>query len=216
MSNSNLVVPELATVEIKGMTRSAFLLRSTLAAGAVYGGAVVGPYVKQAFAQGEGSSGDIDILNFALTLEYLESTFYQEALRQVNGLSGDVQALTEQLEADEAAHVEALTQTISDLGGKPVPAPEVDFGEGFKDEDSYLELSQTFEDTGVSAYNGAAPEIQATEVLAAAGSIVQIEGRHAALIRFTRGEEPAPTAFDETLDMQEVLDAVEPFIVKGN
>ncbi len=216
MNGSNLVVPELATVEIKGMTRSAFLLRSTLAAGAVYGGAVVGPYVKQAFAQGEGSSGDIDILNFALTLEYLESTFYQEALRQVNGLSGDVQALTEQLEADEVAHVEALTKTIEDLGGKPVKAPEVDFGNAFGDEDAYLELSQTFEDTGVSAYNGAAPEIQATEVLAAAGSIVQIEGRHAALIRFTRGEEPAPTAFDETLDMQEVLDAVEPFIVAGN
>ncbi len=216
MNGSNLVVPELATVEIKGMTRSSFILRSTLAAGAVYGGAVVGPYVKQAFAQGEGSSGDIDILNFALTLEYLESTFYQEALRQVNGLSGDVQALTEQLEADEVAHVEALTKTIEDLGGKPVKAPEVDFGNAFGDEDAYLELSQTFEDTGVSAYNGAAPEIQATEVLAAAGSIVQIEGRHAALIRFTRGEEPAPTAFDETLDMQEVLDAVEPFIVAGN
>jgi rubrerythrin len=214
MNGSNLVVPELATVEIKGMTRSSFLLRSTLAAGAVYGGAVVGPYVKQAFAQGEGSSGDVDILNFALTLEFLESTFYQEALREVSGLSGDVQALTEQLEADEAAHVDALTATIKDLGGKPVPAPEVDFGDAFKDEDSYLELSQTFEDTGVSAYNGAAPEIQSTEVLAAAGSIVQIEGRHAALIRFTRGEEPAPTAFDETLDMQEVLDAVEPFIVK--
>ncbi len=113
MSNSNLVVPELATVQVKGMTRSAFLLRSTLAAGAVYGGAVVGPYVKQAFAQNEGgNAGDVEILNFALTLEVLEATFYQEALRQVSGLSGDLQALTEELESNESEHVVALTNTI--------------------------------------------------------------------------------------------------------
>ncbi len=210
MSNSSLVVPQLATVEIRGMTRSAFILRSTLAAGAVYGGSVVGPFVKEAMAQESG--GDVDILNFALTLEYLEATFYQEALRQVSGLSSDVQGLTEEIESNEAEHVDALTKTIGDLGGKPVKAPEVDFGDAFQDEDSYLELAQTFEDTGVSAYNGAAPMIQSEEVLAAAGSIVQIEGRHAALIRFTRGEEPAPVAFDETLDEQEVLDAVQPFI----
>ncbi len=214
MSESNLVVPQLATVEIKGMTRSSFLLRSTLAAGAVYGSAVVGPYVKQAFAQeSEGAGGDVEILNFALTLEVLEQTFYQEALRQVGGLSGDVATLTEEIESNEAEHVDTLTSTIQDLGGEPVAAPELDFGDAFSDENAFLELAQTLEDTGVSAYNGAAPTIQSKEVLAAAGSIVQVEGRHASLIRLQRGEEPAPVAFDETLDMQEVLDAVEPFIV---
>jgi rubrerythrin len=212
MSTSNLVVPKLATIDIKGMTRSSFLVRSTLAAGAVYGGSVVGPYVKQAMAQESG--GDIDILNFALTLEYLEAAFYQEALTQVSGLSGDVSALAEEIESNEQEHVDALTMTIEDLGGKPVKAPQVDFGDAFQDEDSFLELAETFEDTGVSAYNGAAPMIQSEEVLAAAGSIVQIEGRHAALIRLARGEEPAPVAFDETLSEQEVLDAVMPF-VKG-
>jgi rubrerythrin len=216
MSESNLVVPQLATVEVKGMTRSAFLLRSTLAAGAVYGGSVVGPYVKQAFAQdSEGAGSDVEILNFALTLELLEATFYQEALRQVGGLSGDVQSLTEELESNESEHVDTLTKTIQDLGGEPAPAPELDFGNAFSSEDAYLELAQTFEDTGVSAYNGAAPSIQSEEVLAAAGSIVQVEGRHASLVRLQRGEEPAPVAFDETLDQQEVLDAVQPFIVGG-
>jgi rubrerythrin len=215
MKSSNLVVPELAAVEVKGMTRSAFLLRSTLAAGAVYGGAVVGPYVKQAFAQEGGTGGDVEILNFALTLEALEQTFYQEALRQVSGLTGDVQSLAQEIEANEAEHVDALMNLIQDLGGEPEPAPEFDFGEAFSDQDTFLETAQEFEDTGVYAYNGAAPEIQSTEVLAAAGSIVQIEGRHAALIRLSRGEEPAPAAFDETLDQQEVLDAVEPFIVGG-
>jgi rubrerythrin len=212
MTSSNLVVPSLATVEVRGITRSAFILRSALAAGAVYGGSVVGPYVNQAFAQGEGSEGDIEILNFALTLEYLEQAFYQEALRQVDGLGGDLQSLVEQVESDESEHVDALTQTITDLGGEPTEAPEVDFGDAFADEDSFLELAQTFEDTGVQAYNGAAPQIESEEVLAAAGSIVQVEGRHAGLIRLQRGEDPAPTAFDETLSMQEVLDAVMPFI----
>ncbi len=212
MTESNLVVPKLATVEVKGMTRSSFLLRSTLAAGAVYGGAVVGPYVKQAFAQQEeGSGGDVEILNFALTLEVLEQTFYQEGLRQV-GLSGDVQSLAQEIESNESEHVDTLTMTIQDLGGEPVAAPELDFGDAFSSEDSFLELAQTFEDTGVSAYNGAAPMIQAEEVLAAAGSIVQVEGRHASLVRLQRGEEPAPVAFDETLTQEEVLDAVEPFI----
>jgi rubrerythrin len=216
MAGSNLVVPQLATVEIKGMTRSSFILRSTLAAGAVYGGSVVGPYVKQAFAQeSQGSGGDVEILNFALTLEVLEQTFYHEGLRQVSGLSGDVSALAEEIESNEAEHVDALTATIEDLGGKPAEAPELDFGDAFGDEDSFLELAQTFEDTGVSAYNGAAPQLQSEEVLAAAGSIVQIEGRHASLIRWARGEEPAPVAFDETLDQQEVLDAVQPFIQGG-
>ena len=215
MASSNLVVPQLAAVEVNGMTRSSFILRGALAAGAVYGGSMVGPYVRQAFAQGDGAAGDIDILNFALTLEVLEATFYQEALRQVGGLSGELQALTEEIESNESEHVTGLTEAIESLGGKPVKAPELDFGNAFASTDSYLELAQTLEDTGVSAYNGAAPEIQSEEVLSTAGSIVQIEARHASLIRLQRGEEPAPNAFDETLTQDEVLDAVAPFIVKS-
>jgi rubrerythrin len=213
MSTSNLVVPQLANVEVRGMTRSSFLLRSTLAAGAVYGSSIVGPYVTRAMAQESG--GDVDILNFALTLEYLEATFYQEGLRQVGGLSAEVQGLSEEIQSNESDHVDALTKTIEDLGGKPVKAPELDFGDAFGDEDSFLELAQTLEDTGVSAYNGAAPLIQSEEVLAAAASIVQVEGRHAALIRLQRGEEPAPVAFDETLSEQEVLDTVKPYMLGG-
>ena len=210
MSNSKLAVPQLAAVKIDGMTRSSFILRSTLAAGAVYGGAAVGPFVKQAMSQE--NMGDIEILNFALTLEVLENTFYEDALQEVSGLSSDVQTLAEEIQSNEAEHVDTLTATIEDLGGEPVEAPKFDFGDAFQDEDAFLELAQTFEDTGVSAYNGAAPMIEASEVLEAAGSIVQIEARHAALVRLLRGESPAPTAFDESLEQQEVLDAVMPFI----
>ena len=97
-------------------------------------------------------------------------------------------------------------------GRGPTAAPGVDFGKAFASEKSFLELAQTFEDTGVSAYNGAAPMIRSKDVLAAAGGIVQVEARHAAAIRLLRDENPAPDAFDKTLSTDEVLKAVKPFV----
>ena len=202
--------PELAAIEVKGMTREAFIMRGAIAAGGVYGLATVGPFVGQAMAQGGG--GDLDILNFALTLEFLEGAFYTQAVKQVNGLSGDAKEIATTLRDNELEHVDALTATINDLGGTPVKAPGVDFGDAFASQDSFLELAQTFEDLGVGAYNGAGPMIESVEVLAAAGSIVQVEARHAGVIRLLRGERIAPSAFDKGLEMQEVLDAAKPFI----
>ena len=209
MSNSKLAAPELAAIEITGHTRQAFILRGAVAAGSVYGLATVGPFVRQAIAQGDG--GDVEILNFALTLEFLEAAYYEQALAKTT-LSSDTKSLATEIHQNEAEHVEALQATIKQLGGKPVKAPGVDFGKAFANEKSFLELAQTFEDTGVSAYNGAAPQIQSTEVLAAAGGIVQVEARHAAAIRLLRGENPAPDAFDMTLTVDEVLEAVKPFV----
>jgi rubrerythrin len=210
MTQENLAAPELAAIDVKGVTRQSFIVRGALTAGAVYGLGAVGPFVKQAIAQEGG--GDVEILNFALTLEYLEAAYYEQALKQVGGLSGDAKSLATEIGANEAEHVDALTQTIEDLGGTPVKAPGVDFGNAFANEKSFLKLAQTFEDTGVSAYNGAAPAIESTEVLAAAGSIVQVEARHAAAIRFLNGAPIAEAAFDQTLEMQEVLDAVNPYV----
>lgn len=211
MGESKLVVPRRATVEVKGITRSAFLLRGALAASAVYGGSLVGPYVGQAFAQEDGGGGDVEILNFALTLEQLEATFYQEALRQVDGLDGDLQALAEEIGSNESEHVDALTQLIEDLDGQPEAATEFDFGDSFQDSSSFLQRAEELEETGVSAYNGIAPQLQSKEVLAAAASIVQVEARHAALIRMQRGEDPAPVPFDETIDRQEALRKIQEF-----
>jgi hypothetical protein len=185
-------------------------MRGAIAAGGVYGLSTVGPFVGQAMAQGGG--GDLDILNFALTLEFLEGAFYTMAVKSTKGLTGDAKEVATTLRDNELEHVDALTATIKDLGGKPVKAPGVDFGDAFASQDSFLELAQTFEDLGVGAYNGAGPLIEAVEVLAAAGSIVQVEARHAGVIRLLRGERIAPSAFDKGLEMQEVLDAAKPFI----
>jgi rubrerythrin len=209
MSSEKLMAPELAAIDVKGMTRQSFMVRGAVTAGAVYGLGAVTPFVGQAIAQDGG--GDVDILNFALTLEYLEAAFYDQALRKVS-LSGDVKSLATTIRDNENEHVTALIGTIKKLGGKPVAAPGVDFGNAFKNQRSFLKLAQTFEDTGVSAYNGAAPAIESDEVLAAAGSIVQIEARHAAAIRLLNGRQPTAGAFDKALDMQQVLDAVKPFV----
>ena len=208
-------IPELAAIKVHGMSREAFLARATLAAGAVYGLGAVTPFVRRALAQGttgQQATGDVPILNFALLLEHLEAAFYDQARQQVPGLDSDAQALTEELATNEGEHVTALTAVIGTLGGRPTPEPEVDFGNAFASQSSYLKLAQVFEDTGVSAYNGAGPELESKDALAAAGTIVQVEGRHAALIRMMRGEDPAPTAFDDALSIPQVRTKVEPFL----
>ncbi len=210
MASSRLVAPELATIKVHGMTREAFLMRSTLAAGAAYGALSATGLISGALADAGG--GDVDILNFALTLEFLETEFYTLAAKQVKGLSKYESDLTKQLRDDEAAHVDALAATVKDLGGKPVAKPKFDFGGAFASRAAYLKTANVLEDTGVSAYNGAAPMIESVDVLAAAGGIVQIEGRHAALIRLVRNKPPAPLAFDKASEMDAILAAVKPFI----
>jgi rubrerythrin len=185
-------------------TRSAFLVRGALATGAVYGSGMVAPFVTRALA----GSGDAGILNFALTLEYLEAAFYKKAMGLK--LSGQVAKLAKELANHEQLHVEALKKAVKALGGKPVKSPRFAFP--ITDEASFLKLAQTLEDTGVSAYNGAAPAISSKDILAAAGSIVQVEARHAAAIRLLRGQSPAPEAFDRTLDKAAVLKAVMPLV----
>ena len=159
MSDQILAQPELAGVRIDedsdDLSRSEVILKGALAAGAVYGAAMVGPFVGRALAMSEG--GDVGILNFALTLEYLESTFYKEAKSRAKA-SGDLKSLIDLIGRDEDEHVGALTETIKKLGGKPVAEPKFDFP--YSGTAGFLKLAQTFEDTGVSAYNGAAPADQ--------------------------------------------------------
>lgn len=211
MTDKTQAAPELEQIEFEAIDRSSFLMKGVLAAGATYGAFAAGPLLRKAFAQGGGSEGDIEILNFALTLEYLETAFYEEAGKEAK-LSSDVAALAKTFGEQEAEHVDGLTQAIEDLGGKPVEAPGVDFGDAFSSEDAFLKTAITFEDLGVSAYNGAGPAISSKDLLATAGAIVQVEARHAAAVRNAAGEPAAPDAFDPALTVDEVTKAVTPFL----
>ena len=200
--------PELAACEVHGMTRASFILRGALATGALYGTASVAPFVSQAFAETGG--GDAEILNFALTLEYLESAFYTVKGKQV-GLSGQAKAYARQFGAEEEAHVSALTAAVKQLGGTPVSKPTFVFP--VTNESSFLQLASVLENTGVGAYNGAAPSLQSKAVLASAGSIVQTEARHAAAINLLIGKSPTPNqGFDRPLTKAEVLAKAGPLI----
>jgi rubrerythrin len=188
-------------------TRSEVLAKGALAVGSVYGALAVAPYVRRAF--GASTGGDVGILNFALTLEYLEAKFYAEAKGRVKA-DKELMSLIDLLAEDEQQHVDALAATVKQLGGKPVMEPKFNFP--YSGTAGFLKLAQTLEDTGVSAYNGAAPMIKSKEVLAAAGGIVQVEARHAAAIRLQNGAEPSPVAFDPPLDEKQVLKAIEPLL----
>ena len=210
MSSPEIDNPELGAVEVHGMTRSSFILRGAITAGAVYGASAVGPYVSNAFAAG--GSGDIDILNFALTLEYLETAFYNEKGKAV-GLSGEAKKLASMFGDEEAQHVAALTTAIKSAGGKPVKQPTFVFP--VTNQASFLKLAYELENTGVGAYNGAGPSLTSKQLLAAAGSIVQVEARHAAAIALLTGAKITPNgAFDKPLSKAAVLKAAGPLIKK--
>jgi rubrerythrin len=184
-------IPELAAIEVAGMTRGSFILRGALAAGAVYGAGAVTPFVERALAQT--SAGDIAILQFALTLESLESAFYAAALKTPK-LTAASKKLATEFSAHEKAHADALTTTIQTLNAKPGPAPAGKFA--VRDDATFLKVGIALEEAGVSAYNGAAPRIISPDLLATAGAIVQVEARHAAALRETAGQDPSPAAFD--------------------
>ncbi len=208
MADSKFAVPEMAAVEVKGLTREAFLIRGTLAAVAVGGVGAVGPFLSSAFAQ----SGDVGILNYALTLEYLEADFYNVKGRAV-GLTGAAKTLAALLGNHETQHVDALKKAITGAGGTPVKSPKFSFP--VSNQAQFLALASVLENTGVSAYNGQGPKLQNKAFLGAAGSIVQVEARHAAAINYMIGKSPTPDAgFDKPLEMPAVLKAVTPQIKK--
>jgi len=155
--------------------------------------------------------GDIGILNYALTLEYIEDDFYSDVIE--SGLfKGDQLALIQTFGKDEAAHVAALTQTVRKLGAKPAPKPKTKFP--LDDAQSVLELAATVENLGAAAYLGQAPRIESAAVLAAALAIHAVEGRHAAALNTLTEQSFVPDgAFAKPADAATVLDSVQPFLV---
>jgi rubrerythrin len=155
--------------------------------------------------------GDIGILNYALTLEYLETAFYEEVVK--SGLfKGEELAVLKKFGSEEAQHVSALHSTVKKLGGKPAAKPKAEFP--LESAKKVAELAGTVENLGAAAYLGQAANIKSPEVLAAALSIHSVEARHAATLNTLLGMSITPNgAFAEPADVATVLKSVEPFIV---
>lgn len=142
------------------------------------------PFLKPEAARAQSTDGDAGILNYALTLEYLERSFYRQALDSGN-IPGDVTPLFQTIYDDEAAHVDFLRAALEGAGADPVDYTDDDFTfDAFLgDFASIATLAQGLEDTGVRAYKGQAASIMSPAFLEAALQIHSVEARHAAAIR---------------------------------
>ena len=205
----------------EGDTRLGFLKKAGLAGGAVVGGgALLGALVPgAAMARGTGAgrpparfgAGDVGILNYALTLEYLERDFYNEAAkndRKKGFLSGLSKDFLMAVVKDERKHVEFLENA---LGSAKVAEPKFNFGKTTASEGAVLKTAFALENTGVGAYSGQAFNITDPANLGYALSIVTIEARHSGLvggiIRGNKGVAP-DGPFDKPLSAHQVLSKV--------
>jgi len=155
--------------------------------------------------------GDIGILNYALTLEYLETAFYADVVRSGLFKGAELETIRK-FGSEEAQHVAALTAAVKQMGGKPAPEPKTEFP--LKSAKAVLELAGTVENLGAAAYLGQAANIKSPDVLASALAIHSVEGRHAATLNTLLGKSITPDgAFAKPASAKEVLKSVEPFIV---
>ncbi|MGI8462269.1 MAG: ferritin-like domain-containing protein [Solirubrobacterales bacterium] len=154
--------------------------------------------------------GDLGIVNYALTLEYLEAAFYADVIK--SGLfKGDDLALIQEIGSNEDEHVAALEATAKMLGD-PAPQPETKFD--LADADTVLKTAAEVENLGAAAYLGQAANVEDKAILAAALSIHTVEARHAAALNAVLGQTITPDgAFATPALPDEVLPAVQPFIV---
>ncbi len=193
-------------------------LKGLMAASAGLAAAAVGPAAALAStAHGPSAvpQGDIDILNFALTLEWLERTFYEQALLHVPFTQGNVRRLARTLRGDEITHTVALTAAVKGASAAPPVgrAPHYNFPAGvFQTQSAFLGLSEALEDTGVHAYLGQAGNIMTPSILLTAATIVTVEARHAGAIRYQNGKAPTSGPFDTGFTKAQVLAVAGPLI----
>jgi hypothetical protein len=206
-----------AAVEVSGDTRSGFLKKAGIGAGAMIGGgtllSALAPAALAAPQHGRPPQsfgrGDVGILNYALTLEYLEAAFYNGATAANLALSAQASAFLKVVTKDENAHVAFLKKA---LGSKAVREPKFDFMGTNKDAAKFMATAQVLENTGVHAYSGQALNIKTPAYVKAAVSILTIEARHASvigLLNVPSGDAIAPDGpFDTPLTAAKVLAAV--------
>ena len=190
---------------VAGDDRADFLRKAAFGGAALLGaGGVLGALPSLASAATPAS--DVAILNFALTLEYLEAEFYAGARKNAGIFKGDTRNFVDVVAKHEATHVAFLKKA---LGTAAVKKPSFDFkGTNNTNQNTFEATAQVLEDTGVAAYLGQAGNIKTKAILAAAGSILTVEARHAAWMRHIRQIAPAPLAFDRPKTKAQILAAV--------
>ena len=184
------------TAENAGISRAAFL-------GGTLAGAVA-LFAAPSVAAAAPSKGDVDVLNFALVLEYMQSSFYTESERS-KALHGKADDAARRVGAVERAHVKAFRDL---LGSKAVSEPTFNFRGVTEDQLPFLKTAVAFEDLAVAAYKGQAPRLKSKEVLTAALGIHSVEARHAAWMRYLFGVQPAVSAFDDPASKPKVTGIV--------
>ncbi len=198
-----------AADKVDPSTRAAFLKRAGLGVGAVAASSAFFGAIPALASAARVPASDVAILKFALTLEYLEATFYSEAVAKGN-FSGETGIFAQVVRNHENAHVAFLKSAL----GSAAPAkPRFDFKDTVTNEAKFQQTSIVLEDTGVQAYLGQTARIKSKKILAAAGSILPVEARHAAWIRDIRlratqsgsGSNPAPNSFDKPQTMAQIL-----------
>ena len=197
--------------ESAGLDRSDFLRKSALAGGGLLvGSAMFSGILSSAEAAisttKRSASNDVKILNYALTLEYLEAAFYEQAVaNNAFGSNAALKQFAEVVAVHERKHVDFLKGA---LGSKAVKSPTFDFGNAVTDTATFAATAQVLEDTGVNAYLGQVGNIAVKGTLSAAATIATVEARHAGWIRNINGVVGAPLSFDKRRSEKAILKAV--------
>ncbi|MBA3347827.1 MAG: ferritin-like domain-containing protein [Actinobacteria bacterium] len=228
---------ERNTSEVEGVktgaTRRSFLKQAGIGGAAVLGGgALLGAVAGPARAGHMDDVPDVDILNFALTLEYLEAAFYVQALGGAGttgvpgssgafgrgditgssvfgGFGGRIRSegygLLSDIRDHEVTHVDFL---VGALGANAVGACTFDFSDALGSVDAFIGTAQVLENTGVMAYDGAIRYVDTGDFLQAGAQIATVEARHAAYLNLINRESPFPDAFDDGKLPSEIIAAV--------
>jgi hypothetical protein len=198
------------------LSRGELLRKGAAGAGLVVGLAALGPYAARAMALPSTlAPGDVNILNYLLPFEYLQLSIYQRILSERSYKDTNVplnegqRELFEELLAQEKEHVAALRAMVEELGGKPIKPGDYAFA--FVYLETAFFLANQVEGYAVGAYNYVIPKLKSKKAQELACTIVQVDARHAAILRQESKEEPAPFAFDYGVNEQGSVIEIEKF-----
>lgn len=228
MQPGEKIAQEIARRGQQTTTRRTLLSRSAKLAGAGVAVSVAASpltaFARRRPGPGPGYPGrgknDLDVLNYALTLEHLEANFYIAGVDAFSenevedyfadhdfgpSVSESVYERLIDVRDHEVTHVNTLISVIESLGGEPVPPCNYDFSGPLASVQAFFATAQVLEDTGVRAYDGAIALIKSPDLQTAGATIATVEARHASYFRLLNMLNPFPAAFDEATPPEQII-----------